>query len=277
VDQDIEPAADLAFVCDEETGGKYGMQCLLAKKILSPCDCLIAEPTHPLHPTIGQKGLLRLNVTFTGEPGHASLYPMVGVSAIMEAFSLLEHIRYLHQKEYPVDPEIGEVIGDSSDVLEELFGTTGLREVLRKIMFNPGTISGGEKANIVAQHCSLELDLRIPWGCDPDLLLDNLRSHAPNGEFRIDNSSKPSFTSRQSSLVKKLCAEIAWSYDGHVTPVVQWAATDARHLRCEGFDVVEYGPGEVTTLHAVNEKVRIETLKKTAGIYERLIRSYSVT
>ena len=58
--------ATLVFVCDEETGGEYGIRYLLEKNMLSPCDCLIAEPSPALHPCIGQKGLCRLELRFTG-------------------------------------------------------------------------------------------------------------------------------------------------------------------------------------------------------------------
>ena len=58
--------ADCAFVCDEETGGENGVCFLLAKKLLHPSDCLIAEPTPVRNPCIGQKGLCRLEMKFSG-------------------------------------------------------------------------------------------------------------------------------------------------------------------------------------------------------------------
>jgi succinyl-diaminopimelate desuccinylase len=275
VDEGIEPAADLAFVCDEETGGKYGMACLLARKAITPCDCLIAEPTSALHPTIGQKGLVRFEARFRGKPGHASLYPDIGVSAIMEAFALLGYAQQLHRKEYPIAPCLENLIGESSRVLEEIFQIDAGGDVLRKIMYNPGTIHGGEKANIVAQRCSLELDIRIPWGCDPSALLEDLRVHAPLAEFVLEDMSEPSLTPPDRRIVRVTCTEIARQYPGRVSPVVQWAATDARHLRREGFDVIEYGPGEIATLHAVNEKVSVDALERSVSIYKGIILAYS--
>ena len=66
---------------------------MLSAGLLSPCDCLIAEPTPAGAPCLGQKGLLRARFRFGGEPGHASLYPARGVSAVMEAVALIEHVR----------------------------------------------------------------------------------------------------------------------------------------------------------------------------------------
>ena len=85
-DKGIDPKAGFLFVCDEETSGTYGIRSMLRKKLIRPCDVLIAEPTPALYPTIGEKGLCRLKMVFSGEPGHGSFYPVAGVSAIMEAY-----------------------------------------------------------------------------------------------------------------------------------------------------------------------------------------------
>ena len=68
-------------------------------------------------------------------------------------------------------------------------------------------------------------------------------------------------------LVTTTCREIARVFRSPASPVVQWAASDARYLRKEGFRVIEYGPGEMTTLHGVDERVSIESLQKAAEVY----------
>jgi succinyl-diaminopimelate desuccinylase len=60
-----------------------------------------------------------------------------------------------------------------------------------------------------------------------------------------------------------------------VFPIVQWAASDARHLRLCGFNVVEYGPGVIPTLHAVDERVTIESLNKASEIYLGIMSAYA--
>ena len=88
-DEGAEPSVNLAFVCDEETGGEFGVRYLLYRDLITPCDCVIAEPTPPLSPSIGQKGLCRLRLDFSGEPGHGSLYPHIGVSAVTVSYTHL--------------------------------------------------------------------------------------------------------------------------------------------------------------------------------------------
>ena len=275
VEQGGELPATLAFVCDEETGGENGMRHLLEKKMLKPMDCLIAEPSPARHPSIGQKGLCRLGMKFLGTPAHGSLFPAVGVSAIMEAMSLLEYVKGLHEQEYPVDDRIKEIIDRSSKVLEEEFRIHDVSKVLKKLMYNPGVICGGEKSNVVAQQCELDLELRVPWGCSISGLIEGIKSQARHATITSEEIHEPSITDPACRLVKVTCNEIERVQGGTVFPIVQWAASDARHLRSCGFNVIEYGPGEVSTLHAVNERVTIDSLNKAAQVYLGIMTAYA--
>ncbi|HZD43717.1 MAG TPA: ArgE/DapE family deacylase [Methanomicrobiales archaeon] len=275
IDAGIEPKANLAFVCDEETGGELGISDLLRRDLLPPSDCLIAEPTPPLSPVIGQKGLCRLHLEFSGVPGHGSLYPQIGTSAIMEAFGLLRHVDEIHQKEFAGPAGLDEILDSSAQVLEAVFGLEGLFSVLRRITYNPGKIEGGEKANIVAQHCTLELDMRVPFGCRVTDLIEDITRHAPRAEIRVMNAADPNFTPRDASIVHTLAGEVERVYQAPALPIIQWAASDAKYLRSAGFQVVEYGPGDLTTLHAVNEQVPIASLENAAEVYRGVITRYS--
>ncbi|HON80868.1 MAG TPA: ArgE/DapE family deacylase [Methanoregulaceae archaeon] len=267
--------ADLAFVCDEETSGRQGIRSLLAKKLLSPCDCIIAEPTPPLNPNIGQKGMMRLRLTFSGEAGHGSLYPVQGVSAVMEAFSFLEFLGKLHRRHYePDDPRIAKIIRESAGILREVLSMEDAGTILTHIMFNPGKIMGGEKANIIAQRCVLEIDLRLPWGVSPESLLEEIRANAPRASIEVGNVSGPSISSPDSPLVTWILEEILNVHGQPAHPIVQWAASDARYLRKEGFSVVEYGPGVIHTLHAVNEYTTIESLENAVKVYLGMMGRY---
>lgn len=270
-----ELPANLVFVCDEETGSEKGIQRLLAERALPhPCDCIIAEPTPARHPNIGQKGLMRIHAEFTGQPGHGSLYPAVGVSAIMEAMQFLGYIKGLYEREYPVDPHLEEIIQQSSGVLSKEFSLDNAQGVLKRLTFNPGIIEGGEKSNVVAQHCYLEVEFRIPWGVKIPKLLDDITAHAGTGQIIRQEAHDPSLTSSDCTLVERTCAAIRQTYGGSVFPIVQWAASDARHLRKHGFDVIEYGPGELTLLHAIDERVQIESLEKAAAVYLQVMQQY---
>jgi succinyl-diaminopimelate desuccinylase len=274
VNRGREIPATLVFVCDEETGGENGIQRLLADRLLAPGDCLIAEPTPARHPSIGQKGLCRLAMKFSGTPAHGSLYPAVGVSAIMEAMAFLTYVKGLHTREYPADDHLLEIIMHSSEVLGKEFGIPGVADILKKLTFNPGIIAGGEKSNVVAQHCDLEIEFRVPWGCSiPDLISDISR-HAGTGTIVSQEIHYPSLTDPSCPLVAITCEEVWRVEGGRVFPIVQWAASDARHLRRHGFNVLEYGPGEIATLHSTDERVSIGSLEKASLVYQGIMAKY---
>ncbi len=268
--------AQLAFVCDEETGGDCGIRHLIARRLITPCDCLIAEPTPALNPNIGQKGLVRLELRFSGSPGHGSLYPAVGRSAIIEALSFVQYLQALPDRKFAYNPGLKEIIARSSRILSEEFHLPHASEILTSIMFNPGIIAGGEKSNIVAQRCDLDLEMRIPWGCDIPALIQDIRNHAPYGTIISETSHMPSLTDPESRIVTATCRAVQQVYGKQPSPIVQWAASDARHLRLAGFKVAEYGPGELRFLHAIDEHVKIESLEKAADVYSSIMQEYTL-
>lgn len=274
LDSGVEPDVQFAFVCDEETGGEYGIRSLLAQDLLGPRECLIAEPTPETSPAVGQKGLYRIDLSFRGRPGHSSLYPLVGKSAVMAAFDLIGYLREVHARPFPVGEDLQPLIDQSARVFSEVFGIAGGDDILTRVMFNPGRIEGGEKANIVAEQCRMELDIRVPWGCSLEGLRRGIAEHAPDAVIRETDVAEPTLTSPNARIVRTVSREVERVY-GKVTPFLQWAASDAKYLRDVGFDVVEYGPGEIPTLHAVDERVSVEQLEKAVDVYRGVIRAYS--
>ncbi|ABN07434.1 peptidase M20 [Methanocorpusculum labreanum Z] len=267
----------LAFVCDEEGGGRYGTRYLLEKNLIHPCDVLIAEPTPAYAPAVGQKGVCRFDVEFVGTPGHSSLYPILGESAVIQAMDFLYWMGELHKRVYPQTEEMEKLIEHSTKIAGE-GTTTDFGPVFRQIMYNPGIISGGERVNIVAQKCTLMMDMRLPWGCDCDEILDEICSHIPKSAVLTPRTkANASLTASDSFLVQKTCEAISEVYGITSRPMVQWAASDARALRLAGFRALEYGPGDLSTMHGLNEKVSIDQLNKCEEIYYRLIQNYTNT
>jgi len=274
MNENPEIPANLCFVCDEETGGPSGIRHLIKEGFMHPCDCVIAECTPAFHPSIGQKGLLRLQIEFSGEPGHGSLYPEIGVSSIEKALEFISRVKEINKRTYSYSTEFDLIISESEKVIGEVIDFCPIENVLKKVTYNPGVIRGGEKVNIIAQKCCLALEMRIPWGCNPDDILEELRSINSNDHIIVKEFFEPTYTDRNSDIVNIALRNIQQVYGAVPSPFVQWAATDARFLRNEGFDVIEYGPGEIETLHGVNEAVSIGQLKKSVEVYMGIIRSY---
>jgi succinyl-diaminopimelate desuccinylase len=142
------------------------------------------------------------------------------------------------------------------------------------VNYNPGIIHAGEKINIIPERCILEMDFRIPWGFSARGLTEWIMENSGDAQCDILTAFEPTFTSPHAPIVGYLSSEIMRLYGKPARPIVQWAATDARYLRNHGFDVVDYGPGEITMLHAVNEYVREEDLKNAVEIYCGVMGNY---
>lgn len=273
-DRSDELPVSVAFVCDEENGRLDGIQHLLREKAIIPCDCLVAEPTPFLNPSVGQKGLCRFRATFRGTPGHGSIYPFSGVNAIVEAAGFIQRMMAFTEKEYAPEERVQSLVKNSEDVIASIFPDADVARLLTRITCNPGLITGGEGVNIVAEECTVDLDMRLPWGCTPEGLLAVLENDIASPAICTESLAAPSCTSPDSILVSRLSAAIEVIYKQPARPILQWAASDARFLRAAGFRAAEYGPGEIHLLHAQDERVAVSQLQRAADVYTSLIRSY---
>lgn len=272
-DQKGDLDTDIAFVCDEEGNGDFGMEYLVSKGIINPKPCLIAEPTPVNSPIIGEKGVLRLHITFSGDAGHASLHPVCGNSAIMQSCTFLKHCQDIHSRTWPDDPQVAEVIENTSRTLSSMLSLSreDTRTMLSHVSYNPGIISGGERINVIAQKCELDLDMRIPWGCNSESLVDEIQVKFPDASCIVVDQVEPSI-SRQGWLCRLVCDGIRQVHGINPLPGVTQAASDARHLRERGIEVVNYGPGDMNLLHSVNESVPIGMLKDCRDVYRYVLR-----
>lgn len=275
IDAGSEPPVDIAFVCDEEGNGDFGMEYLVKNGYLRPKACLIGEPTPELSPVIGEKGVVRLHITFTGSAGHASLHPVMGNSAIVQAMQSLGFFEEIHSRSWPEDPLVHEVIDNATVNLSSLLSISREQAgiMLSRVTYNPGLIAGGERINVIAQKCELDMDMRIPWGCSIEHLLESISSHFSGSEVEVVDRSVPTL-SRPGILCDLICSGIQFVYNRTALPGVTQAASDARHLREIGAEVVNYGPGDLRLLHAVNEKVPKKLLENCRDIYIHVLRNY---
>jgi succinyl-diaminopimelate desuccinylase len=270
-----DPGADIAFVCDEEGNGDFGMGYLVKNGYIRPESCLIAEPTPSESPVIGEKGVLRLHMTFSGDAGHSSLHPVVGNSAIMQACSFLTFCREIHEMTWPEEDLVHEVIGNTAQSLSSRLSISkeAASTMLSHVSFNPGFISGGERINIIAQRCVLDLDMRIPWGCDIAELIRIIQSRVSDGRVEVVEAAAPTL-SRPGRVCSLICEGIELVHGKKGLAGVTQAASDARHLREIGAEVVNYGPGDLALLHAVNEHVPIQMLNDCMDVYVHLLSNF---
>ena len=261
----------LVVVDDEETGGEHGAQWVLAQGLVRGDGCIIAEPSGPLNPTIGQKGACWFEVTFFGAPAHGSLAPLAGENAILKACVAAQQLQKLFRMPVQVPSDLAETMAVSKAHLAEE-GRGDVAAILDHVSVNVGVIHGGTKTNIVPDRCILEVDARVPFGlshhnvmAEARRLLDALGHRYEIRPIKFQGT--PNYSSPQDRVVLALLRAVQEVRGGNPVGVLQWATSDARWFRDHGIPVLQYGPAELGTIHAWNERVKVEDVVACAQVY----------
>ncbi|WP_338651773.1 ArgE/DapE family deacylase [Lysinibacillus sp. Y5S-8] len=263
----------LAIVPDEETGGEFGVPWLLERGFVQGDGCLIAEPSSPLNPTIGQKGSYWFELEVRGEPGHGSLSPLAGRNAIVDAIRAIQEIRTLWDLEITIPEEVLPLIEVSKKYMREVEkDRLKYQEVLEKITVNIGTIEGGTKSNVIPDYCKVQVDCRLPFGITQEEVTEILK-HKLDG-LAIDYSIKrfgfksvANYTPAENPVCQSIVENISFVTGQEAYGVMQWASSDARHFRQYYIPVLQYGPAYLPSIHGYNEKVRVEDIVRCAKVY----------
>jgi len=263
----------LAIVPDEETGGDYGVPWLLEKGLVKGDGALIAEPSSPLNPTIGQKGSYWFELEVFGEPGHGSLSPLAGNNAITDAIAAIEKIRSLWDLTIEIPEDVQELVEVTKKYMREVEEEREkFQPVLEKITVNIGTIQGGTKSNVIPESCKAQIDCRLPFGVTQDEVTSYL--HKSLDELGIRYEIRPfgfrshaNFTPAEDPVCRAIVDNIAFVTGQEAYGVLQWASSDARHFRDHNIPVLQYGPAYLPSIHGYNEKVLVEDIIRCAKVY----------
>jgi succinyl-diaminopimelate desuccinylase len=263
----------LAIVPDEETGGEYGVPWLLEKEIIKGDGCLIAEPSSPLNPTIGQKGSYWFELEVFGEPGHGSLSPLAGSNAIIDALAAIERIRKLWDIEITIPEEVQPLIEASKRYMREVEkDREKYLPVLERVTVNIGTIQGGTKSNVIPESCKVQVDCRLPFGVTQDEISTFLKKEFEDLGIRYEIKpfgfrSHANYTPADDPVCKAIVDNISFVTGKESYGVQQWASSDARHFRDYHIPVLQYGPAYLPSIHGYNEKVHVDDIIRCAKVY----------
>ncbi|ARM75205.1 ArgE/DapE family deacylase [Acidianus manzaensis] len=230
-------------VSDEETGGFHGSKHLAEE--YSPSLVIIGEPTGWSRVNIGEKGLFQIKIIEKGKTAHGST-PSLGENAIIKLVDDLASLETIQEYPIKIPKEIINAINEMRNINPIIYND------LKRISYNPGRINGGIKVNVVPDYAEAEVDIRIPPGISIDEV-KQLISELVEGEVQVINSSDANYSILPDSMHFE--KQIILAY-----------ATDGRYFRLKGIPTIVYGPGELNMLHARNEFVRIEDLKKSYEI-----------
>ena len=161
--------AVLALVGDEETGGTWGTQYLLANVEEARGDAMLnGDAGSPRVVRIGEKGNLWVEIASGGVANHGA-HPHLGRNAVETLIEALAPVQALAGIEVSLPESLARTITEAAPVSEPLSGA-GEAHTLRDVTVNLGRIEGGTGVNTIP-------DRALALGRHPHSLGDRNRRH----------------------------------------------------------------------------------------------------
>ncbi|ORB39858.1 M20/M25/M40 family metallo-hydrolase [Mycobacterium paraseoulense] len=295
----IVPPRDLvfAFLADEEHGGSFGAQWLVANRpdLFEGITEAIGEVggfslTVPRRDggerrlyliETAEKGLSWMRLTARGPAGHGSMvHDQNAVTAVAEAVARLGRHQFplvltdtVAQFLAAVGDETGLTFdvdsGDLAGAIEKLGPMARMLKAVLHDTANPTMLKAGYKANVVPATAEAVIDCRILPGRKAafEAEVDELLGPDVSREWIKDFSSYE--TSFDGDLVDAMnAAVLALDPDGRTVPYMLSGGTDAKAfarlgIRCFGFSPLRLPPDlDFTALfHGVDERVPVDALR----------------
>lgn len=235
----------MQFVADEEALGTHGARYLVENGY---CDgvteAIVGEPS-AMHLVTSERGAVWLRIVTEGVSAHGST-PQLGVNAISHMAKIVDAVSGMR------------------------FGK--LHETLGAPTANVGTIRGGSKVNVVADHCEIEIDRRtLPGETTEEVVaeFEELISSTgvPDARVQVIDGAEASQTPAEASVVG-LLAEARDVFGVEGSEIGYAGATDARFLINQArIPTVIFGPGDLLQAHTTGEHLEIAHLVDATRIY----------
>ncbi|MEO6463866.1 MAG: M20/M25/M40 family metallo-hydrolase [Candidatus Eisenbacteria bacterium] len=233
----------ILYTTDEETH-MHGAEAAVARGLLAATTfVVVGEPTS-LRPNLGQKGILQVTITTRGKSGHASM-PWSGTNAIARMGRLLAALR-------PFD------------------GATRRRAAT--LTASPDVIEGGVAMNVIAERCTLSLDVRYSPRLDEAKTRARLEGALKKSEvpYTLEVVHRlPPVASRPTAEIRRLKALTRQPF-GFCD-----FGTEAACFAPLGASFLVLGPGEPHHCHITDESVELAQVERAVTLYEAALTTRS--
>lgn len=245
---------------------------------------------------VAEKGILDLQLLTRGTGGHASTPSRMGATArLAQAIVALEESPFPASMPDPI-AEMMRRMGSNSGfalrlvtqnlwafkgLLTQAFGVIGDEtRALTRTTVAVTMLEGSKATNVLASTARANANIRIAAGESVDTVVARVRAIIDDPEVELtvisgyDPSPVSSFSNEQFELLSRA---VSVSYpDAVVTPYIQTGATDSRHFTAISSAVYRFSPllmdvSDRSSLHAVNERVRISSLGAGVVFYRELL------
>ncbi|KQZ62156.1 acetylornithine deacetylase [Rhizobium sp. Root149] len=242
----------LAFSYDEEAGcrGVPHLLSRLPKLCVPPLGAVIGEPSG-MRPILAHKGKAAARIVLRGRSGHSSR-PDLGVNAVHAMAPVLQAtVSAAHAlANGPFDP-----------IFDPPYSS-----------LQAGLIQGGQALNIIADHCTLDIETRAISGIDPATLLEPIRMVAEAlrtsgiGVEWEELSAYPALSLARHTDLANLLAELT---DQEPLAAVSYG-TEAGLFQAAGVDAIICGPGDISRAHKPDEFILTRELSACQSMIEAL-------
>ena len=237
----------IAATVDEEKGSDKGIKPLLEKGILRPSGA-VAVDIGNFDVVVAQKGLMHTTIKIKGKEAHGA-YPEEGVNAIEITAKIITDLK-IHKFNYRAHP------------------------LFKEPTINIGTIKGGDKVNMVAEHCEFEADIRYLPGMDKDNILkvieEIIKKHSKEYMITVDSQLDPYEIKSEHKIVEQL--KQAFKNKGKSAKICgSSGATVICEFKKYDIPAIATGFGIDECMHAKDEYVIVDDLVKGAESLEEFV------
>lgn len=210
---------------------------------------IVGEPTE-LRTVFRHKGCLWADVITHGVAVHGAT-PELGENAIVKMARLVQAL--------------------DTDFRALLVEAGGMDEWLGSSTINLGMIQGGTRSNIVADRCTLRVDMRTTPGLNRNggalaLLTSFIQGLDPKAEIRPLPETFPLDTDADNPLVQTLVQ------CGAPLAGAPWFC-DAAFLAAAGIPAIAIGPGSIAQAHTKDEYIATADLEAGAAFFAKFLAS----
>ena len=301
----VRPPRDivLAFVADEEAGGKLGARWIVDEhpELFADCSEAISE-VGGFSITVrddlrlylvqtAEKGLAWMRLTAGGKPGHGSfVHDDNAVTRLAEAVTRIGRHRFPTVLTPPMRgflDAVSEAYGIEIDPDEPEAALSRLGSISRMIgaalrnTANPTMLTAGYKANVVPGTASATVDGRFLHGQQEEFerQLGALIGEGVQRDWLVHDQAVE--TTFDGPLVEQMVAALKAEDDGaRPVPFTMSGGTDAKSferlgIRCFGFSPLRLPPDLdfAALFHGIDERVPVESLRFGIRVLDRFLRT----
>lgn len=268
----------LTFVSDEETGGTWGTQHVLAHHPEARGDAMLsADAGSPSVVRFGEKGQLWVEVTARGKSNHGA-HVHLGHNAIARLVEALVALRTLESLAVSIPATVMAAMHEAKPVSEAISGL-GEFNTLSRLTVNLGTISGGVAVNIIPDLATARADIRFP----PGLLLKDVLSEIearlgglPGIEWKVLSSHEPNVTDPNEEIVRLVVKHARTATGGTVVANMRPGFSDSRFYRAAGIPSVVFGPAP-NNMGGADEHVLLADLHAVFAVHVLVATEFLAT